>query len=52
MNHTDMHKPETAPEEVDEFSPENLTVKARNRRLDEIETDCMGNCFSDADPGL
>ena len=36
------------PEEVDEHSPENLDLDA-GRFLD---TDCMGNCFSDADPGL
>jgi len=52
MNHTDTAPKQVEPEETDEFSPENLTVKARNRRLDEIETDCLGNCFSDADPGL
>ena len=32
--------------EIDEFSPENLLDP------DELDTDCMGNCFSDADPGL
>ncbi len=21
-------------------------------RIDELDTDCMGNCFTDADPGL
>jgi hypothetical protein len=31
--------------EIDEHSPENLLP-------DELDTDCMGNCFSDADPGL
>ena len=31
--------------EFDKFSPENLLP-------DELDTDCMGNCFSDADPGL
>ena len=30
----------------DEFSPENLLDP------DELDTNCMGNCFSDADPGL
>ena len=32
--------------ELDEFSPENLL------NPDELDTDCMGNCFSDTDPGL
>lgn len=32
--------------ELDEFSPENLL------NPDELDTDCMGNCFTDADPGL
>jgi hypothetical protein len=31
--------------EINEHSPENLLP-------DELDTDCMGNCFSDADPGL
>ena len=30
--------------EIDEFSPESI--------FGELDTDCMGNCFSDADPGL
>lgn len=30
---------------IDEFSPENLLP-------DELDTDCMGNCFSDSDPEL
>ena len=52
MNHTDTTHPETAPEEVDEHSPENLNEKIFRRRYDELDTDCLGNCFSDADPGL
>lgn len=32
--------------EIDEHSPINLLDP------DELDTDCMGNCFSDADPGL
>jgi len=30
--------------EIDEFAPESI--------FGELDTDCMGNCFSDADPGL
>ena len=40
------------PEETDEFSPEIIKEKLPRLRTDEIETDCLGNCFSDADPGL
>lgn len=31
--------------EIDEFSPENILHN-------ELDTDCMGNCFSDSDPEL
>jgi len=41
-------KIQTDDREIDEHSPENLDLDA-GRFLD---TDCMGNCFSDADPGL
>ena len=36
----------TDDQELDEFSPIHLLD------TDELDTDCMGNCFSDADPGL
>jgi len=45
-------RPENSvPEDVDEFSPENLDLEMR-RFNNELDTDCFGNCFSDADPGL
>ena len=34
----------------DEFSPENWDELNNDR--DHIDTDALGNCFSDADPGL
>ena len=40
------------PEEIDEFSPEIIKERLPRLRTDEIETDCLGNCYSDADEGL
>jgi hypothetical protein len=40
------------PEETDEFSPEIIKENLRKYQLDQIETNCVGNCYSDADPGL
>ncbi len=36
-------------EEVDEFDP---FIFEEHTIHEELDTDCFGNCFSDADPGL